>query len=107
MKAKIHPQYKEVTVTCNCGNTFVTRSALGKDKLNLEVCAACHPFYTGTQKLLDTGGRVDKFKQKYARKPKAQEKVPEAKMKAEVKGKEKDLKKPTEKKSKPKKAKEK
>ena len=66
MKAGIHPEYKETTVTCGCGNTFVTRSTLGHD-LQIEVCSACHPFYTGKQKIVDTGGRVDKFRKKYAR----------------------------------------
>ncbi len=64
MKADIHPEYKEINVSCGCGNKFVTRSTVGKD-LHLDVCAACHPFYTGQQKILDTAGRVDKFRQKY------------------------------------------
>ncbi len=64
MKSGIHPEYKEMTVTCSCGNTFVTRSTLGED-LHVEVCSACHPFYTGKQKIVDTGGRVDKFRRKY------------------------------------------
>jgi large subunit ribosomal protein L31 len=68
MKAEIHPKYEEVTVTCSCGNTFVTRSTLGKPALSVEVCSACHPFYTGKQKIVDTAGRVEKFRQKYARK---------------------------------------
>jgi large subunit ribosomal protein L31 len=66
MKAGIHPDYKEITVTCGCGNTFKTRSTLGHD-LQIEVCSNCHPFYTGKQKILDTGGRVDKFRKRYAR----------------------------------------
>ena len=66
MKAGIHPEYKEITVQCSCGNTFKTRSTLGED-LQLEVCSNCHPFYTGKQKMVDTGGRVDKFRKKYAR----------------------------------------
>lgn len=64
MKAAIHPEYKAITVTCSCGNTFPTRSTLGED-LQIEVCSNCHPFYTGKQKILDTGGRVDKFRKKY------------------------------------------
>lgn len=64
MKPDIHPSYNEVTVTCSCGNTFKTRSTVGKD-LRLDVCSNCHPFYTGKQKIVDTAGRVDKFKQKY------------------------------------------
>jgi large subunit ribosomal protein L31 len=65
MKEAIHPQYQEITVTCSCGNVFKTRSTVGND-LNLEVCSSCHPFYTGKQKMLDTAGRVDKFRKKYA-----------------------------------------
>ncbi|MGF1612363.1 MAG: 50S ribosomal protein L31 [Gammaproteobacteria bacterium] len=64
MKADIHPQYEEITVTCSCGNSFTTRSTLGRP-LHLDVCSACHPFYTGKQKILDTAGRVDKFRRKY------------------------------------------
>ena len=58
MKDGIHPEYKEITVTCGCGNTFHTRSTLGHD-LQIEVCSNCHPFYTGKQKMVDTTGRVD------------------------------------------------
>jgi len=57
MKVGIHPNYKEVAVTCSCGNNFKTRSTLGKDSLHVEVCASCHPFYTGKQKFVDTAGR--------------------------------------------------
>lgn len=64
MKASIHPEYKEITVTCSCGNTFKTRSTLGHD-LHIEVCSNCHPFYTGTQKLIDAAGRVDRFRKRY------------------------------------------
>ncbi len=64
MKAGIHPEYKEIKVTCTCGNTFTTRSTLGHD-LDIEVCSKCHPFYTGEQKMVDTEGRVEKFRQKY------------------------------------------
>lgn len=64
MKPEIHPAYNEITVKCSCGNTFKTSSTLDKD-LSLDVCSACHPFYTGKQKIVDTGGRVDKFRQKY------------------------------------------
>ena len=66
MKADIHPQYNEISVTCSCGNTFKTRST-GKDLL-LDVCSQCHPFFTGKQKIVDTAGRVDKFRQKYGKK---------------------------------------
>ncbi|HEX4051102.1 MAG TPA: 50S ribosomal protein L31 [Steroidobacteraceae bacterium] len=65
MKDSIHPEYKVITVNCSCGNSFQTRSTVGHD-LNIEVCASCHPFYTGKQKILDTAGRVDKFRKKYA-----------------------------------------
>ena len=65
MKPSIHPEYSEMTVSCSCGNTFQTRSTLGQD-LSLEVCSSCHPFYTGKQKIVDTAGRVDKFRKKYA-----------------------------------------
>lgn len=64
MKPDIHPAYEEITVTCSCGNQFKTRSTAGTD-LHIDVCASCHPFYTGTQKILDTAGRVDKFRRKY------------------------------------------
>jgi len=66
MKLKIHPEYRTITVTCSCGNTWDTRSTMGRD-LHVEVCSQCHPFYTGKQKLVDTAGRVEKFRQKYAR----------------------------------------
>lgn len=66
MKEGIHPRYTEIKVQCSCGNELVTRSTLGKD-LHIEVCSACHPFYTGKQKIVDTAGRVDKFRRKYNR----------------------------------------
>ena len=65
MKAGIHPDYREIKVTCSCGNSFQTRSTLTED-LAVEVCSSCHPFYTGKQKMVDTAGRVDKFRKKYA-----------------------------------------
>ena len=70
MKAGIHPEYKVIAVTCTCGNQFETRSTIGQD-LQVEVCSNCHPFYTGKQKIVDTGGRVDKFRKKYAAAAKA------------------------------------
>jgi large subunit ribosomal protein L31 len=73
MKAEVHPTYSEITVTCSCGNVFKTRSTLAKD-LQVEVCAACHPFYTGKQKILDTAGRVEKFNQKYGKRTPAKAK---------------------------------
>ncbi len=67
MKAEIHPNYHLVTVTCSCGNSFETRSTYGEEQLHLDVCSACHPFYTGQQKIVDTAGRVDKFNRKFGR----------------------------------------
>jgi large subunit ribosomal protein L31 len=64
MKAKIHPDYQNVTVVCACGETFVTRST--KKDLRLEICSKCHPFFTGKQKLIDTAGRVERFNRRYA-----------------------------------------
>ena len=63
MKQGIHPDYVECTVRCTCGNTFVTRST--KPELRVDICSACHPFFTGTQKLIDTGGRVQRFADKF------------------------------------------
>ena len=65
MKADIHPKYEAVAVTCSCGNAFTTRSTMSKSQLHVEVCSACHPFYTGKQKIVDTAGRVEKFNQKF------------------------------------------
>ncbi len=67
MKAEIHPAYDNVSVTCSCGSTFKTRSTKTED-FHIDVCSECHPFYTGKQKMLDTAGRVDKFRQKYGMK---------------------------------------
>jgi len=64
MKPEIHPNYTAIKVTCGCGNEFTTRSTLGQD-LHVEVCSSCHPFYTGKQKIVDSGGRVDKFRRRY------------------------------------------
>lgn len=64
MKSDIHPAYAKVTATCSCGNVIETRSTLGQD-LHLDVCAKCHPFYSGKQKVLDTGGRIDRFKKRF------------------------------------------
>jgi len=66
MKAAIHPGYEEVRVHCACGNTFMTRST-HKGSINVEICSACHPFFTGKQKLVDTAGRVERFRRKYAK----------------------------------------
>jgi large subunit ribosomal protein L31 len=67
MKKDIHPQYHEIKVTCSCGNSFQINSTLSDD-FSIEVCSACHPFYTGEQKIIDTAGRVDKFRQRYGKK---------------------------------------
>ena len=64
MKSDTHPVYQEIEVSCSCGNKFTTRSTMTKP-LHVEVCAACHPFYTGKQKIIDTAGRVEKFNRKY------------------------------------------
>ena len=63
MKQEIHPNYNDVTVTCACGNSFQTRST--GDDLHIEICSECHPFFTGKQKLVDTGGRVERFNKRY------------------------------------------
>ncbi|MGI0118770.1 50S ribosomal protein L31 [Zooshikella sp. RANM57] len=64
MKAEIHPNYETVDITCSCGNVIKTKSTVCKD-FSIEVCSACHPFYTGKQKILDTGGRVERFKKRF------------------------------------------
>jgi len=66
MKKDIHPTYKRATVTCICGNIFETRSTIGN--LKVEICSKCHPFFTGKQKLVDSAGRVERFKKKYGKK---------------------------------------
>jgi large subunit ribosomal protein L31 len=65
MQENIHPKYENINVECSCGNKFVTRSTLSRDALHLEICSACHPFFTGQQKTLDTAGRVDRFNKRY------------------------------------------
>ncbi len=70
MKEGIHPDYVEARVVCSCGNTFTTRST--KPEIRVEICAECHPFYTGKQKLVDTGGRVERFNKKFRRAQPAQ-----------------------------------
>ena len=64
MKAEIHPKYQDTKVTCACGNDFTTRSTLDK-KLHVDICSACHPFYTGRQKFVDTAGQVEKFQKRF------------------------------------------
>ena len=76
MKQGIHPDYVETRVTCSCGNTFTTRSV--KPELHVELCNQCHPFYTGKQKLVDTGGRVERFQKKYANRAKPKAETPAA-----------------------------
>ena len=71
MKPGIHPEYNEITVTCACGEVFKTRSTR-KGDLHVEICSACHPFFTGKQKLVDTAGRVDRFNKRYGKKPAAE-----------------------------------
>jgi len=71
MKKDIHPEYVEATVVCSCGESFKTRST--KDNLHIELCSKCHPFYSGKQKLVDTGGRVERFERKYGRKAKTEQ----------------------------------
>jgi large subunit ribosomal protein L31 len=66
MKSDIHPAYADIKVTCSCGSIIATRSTVGRD-LNIEVCSQCHPFYTGKQKIVDSGGRVDKFRRRYGK----------------------------------------
>ena len=68
MKAEIHPEYKETQVTCGCGEKFVTRSTVASGSIYVEVCSVCHPFYTGKQRILDTGGRVAKFEERFGKK---------------------------------------
>lgn len=71
MQQAIHPEYKTINVNCSCGNSFAVGSVVGKD-LHIEICNKCHPFFTGQQKMVDTAGRIDRFKQKYARRKKTQ-----------------------------------
>jgi large subunit ribosomal protein L31 len=82
MKEGIHPDYPAATVSCACGNSFVTRSTRGD--FQVDVCSNCHPFYTGTQKLMDAAGRVDRFRKRYATKAGADAKAAEPKPAAEA-----------------------
>ena len=72
MKSEIHPDYREITVSCACGNSFQTHATLSHD-LSLEICNNCHPFYTGNQRIVDTAGRVDRFQQRYGKKDAAKD----------------------------------
>jgi len=67
MKAGIHPDYVETTVTCTCGSTFTTRSTAKNGVIHADICSSCHPFYTGKQKILDTGGRVARFERRFGK----------------------------------------
>ena len=67
MKSDIHPEYVDTQVTCTCGSTFTTRSTAKDGVIHVEVCAACHPFYTGKQRIMDTGGRVARFEARYGK----------------------------------------
>jgi large subunit ribosomal protein L31 len=69
VRSGIHPQYVETQVLCSCGNSFTTRSTKASGNITVEVCSACHPFYTGKQKILDSGGRVARFEARYGKRP--------------------------------------
>jgi large subunit ribosomal protein L31 len=85
VKEAIHPKYEQVEVRCACGNTFTTRST--KPELHLEICSACHPFFTGRQKLIDTEGRVERFSKKFGLQTSEQRKTAEKAAKAAAKAK--------------------
>lgn len=68
MQNDIHPKYEETTFSCSCGNKIVVKSASGRREAHLEICNKCHPFYTGQQKMVDTGGRIDRFQKRYGKK---------------------------------------
>jgi len=70
VKPGIHPEYVATTVTCSCGNTFMTRSTAKSGTIHADVCSLCHPFYTGKQKILDVGGRVERFERRYGKRQK-------------------------------------
>jgi large subunit ribosomal protein L31 len=75
MKSGIHPDYVETTVICGCGHTFTTRSTKKTGQIHVEVCSQCHPFYTGKQKILDSGGRVARFEKRYGKRKAAADKA--------------------------------
>ncbi|MGB2600430.1 MAG: 50S ribosomal protein L31 [Candidatus Omnitrophota bacterium] len=81
MKKGIHPEYKEATIVCACGNTVHTRST--KESIHVEICSKCHPFYTGKQKLVDSAGRVERFQKRYAEKKEASKRAEEQPQKPE------------------------
>ena len=78
MKAGIHPVYKPIKIVCVCGNTFETRSTYDKDEMHVEICADCHPFFTGKQKLVDKAGRVERFRKRYSKKDEKKDEKAEA-----------------------------
>ena len=80
MRQGIHPEYAEIKATCSCGNIIVVSSTL-KEDINLDVCSSCHPFYTGKQKLVDTGGRVERFEKRFGKKGKTENKKKEESLK--------------------------
>ena len=80
MRQGIHPEYKEIKATCSCGNIIMINSTL-KEDINLDVCSSCHPFYTGKQKLVDTGGRVERFEKRFGKKGKKENKKKEESLK--------------------------
>ena len=92
MRKDIHPKYEEATVKCVCGNTFTTRSTV--KEISVEICSACHPFFTGTQKLVDSAGRIERFMKKYGKDYVAAEEEPKGKGKAEAKPAEKSAEEP-------------
>lgn len=67
MKSEIHPAYYETQVSCTCGNSFTTRTTMSEGVIRADICSACHPFYTGKQKILDTGGRVARFEARFGK----------------------------------------
>ena len=77
MKPEIHPNYSDIKATCSCGNVIQTRSTLGQDLL-IDVCSECHPFYTGKQKIMDAGGRVERFRKRFGNRSAAGKSAPEA-----------------------------
>ncbi len=85
MKANIHPDYVVTTVTCTCGSTFVTRSTAKNGVIHADICSSCHPFYTGKQKIMDTGGRVARFERRFGKKPAADSPDPAGKADKAVK----------------------
>ena len=80
MREGIHPEYSEIRASCSCGNVILIKSTL-KEDIQLDVCSSCHPFYTGKQKLVDTGGRVEKFKKRFGKKAKPKEEIKTEKVK--------------------------